>query len=179
MRLAEGLEAPKFSIEDMDGQKASLDDYRGKRLWLILARFVACPFCSLRLADVAERHEQVTNAGVETLVVFPSKPRRVKQFVRKYAPPYRVAADPEQKVFAAFGSETSWEGELRSAINIPQVFRSLARMKMNPMAIDDKVHRMPSEYLIDPDGRIAHVHYGQELDDGFPLDEVLAWASDP
>lgn len=40
------------------------------------------------------------------------------------------------------------------------LFRALASTKMNPPAMDDAPHRMPSEYLIDPDGTIAQVYYG-------------------
>jgi peroxiredoxin len=118
----------------------------------------------------------VEKVGVEVLVIFPSSEKRVKQYVRKYSPPFRVAADPDQVVFQKFGSETSWAGDLRTAINLPKMMKAFARAKMNPLGVDDAPHRMPSEYLIDPDGEVAHVHYGQELDDGFPIREVMSWA---
>lgn len=145
-------------------------------MWLILSRFAACPFCSLLLREVVERYDSVTAAGVDVLVIFPSAERRVRQFAKKYSPPFRLVADPEQTVFVRFGSETSWAGELKTAMNIPKVFKALASAKMNPLGVDDAVHRMPSGYLVDPDGVIDRVHYGEQLDDGLAVDEVLAWA---
>ncbi len=177
VRLETGVAVPEFELTDIEGAPAGSATFAGKKLWLILGRFAACPFCSLRLEEVAERHSLVAERGVEVLVIFPSSEKRAKQYVRKYAPPFRVAADPEQEVFQKFGSETSWAGELRSAIDLPKMMKALVRTKMNPFAFDDAVHRMPSEYLVDPDGMVARVHYGQELDDGFPIPEVLDWAS--
>lgn len=176
VRLTADIDVPPFSVTDLDGEAATPQDYAGRRLWLILSRFAACPFCSLRLHRVIERYEAIEAAGVDVLVVFPSREKRVRQFAKKYAPRFRLAADPEQTVFEQFGSETSWGGELRSAINVPKVLAALVKTKMNPMAIDDKVHRMPSEYLVEPDGRLGKVHYGESLDDGFSIEEVLEWS---
>ncbi|MEM6994043.1 MAG: redoxin domain-containing protein [Myxococcota bacterium] len=177
MRLEAGIAVPEFSIVDLDGAQITATSYRGKRLWLVLSRFVACPFCSLRLRRVVERYDAIEAAGVEVLAVFPSKERRVRQFAAQLEPRFRIAADPEQKLFAQFGSETSWTGEMRTAINIPKVLTALVRTRMNPLAIDDKVHRMPSEYLVSPEGVIDKVHYGAEMDDGMAVDSVLEWAS--
>jgi len=176
MRLERGVEAPPFELVDLDGVPAGKAEFAGQKLWLILARFVACPFCSLRLQQVAERHSVLDGLGVRVLVVFPSAEKRVRRYVKKYDPPFRVVADPQQKIFLAFGSETSWAGELRTAMKIPKVMKALVQTKMNPLAIDAAPHQMPSEYLIDPDGTIAHAFYGEELDDGFPLAEVIDWA---
>jgi len=180
VRLVAGIAVPNFSVTDLEGEPVTAQTYAGRRLWLILARFAACPFCSLLLRDVVERHEAVAAAGVEVLVIFPSSEKRVSQFAKKYQPGFRVAADPEQVAFEQFGSETSWEGEMRSAVNIPKVLKALLTTKMNPLAIDDAPHRMPSGYLIEANGMIGRVHYGSQLDDGIAVDEVLKWAqTDP
>lgn len=176
VRLQAGVGLPEFSVTDLAGEAITPASYSGKRLWLILSRFAACPFCSLRLHGIIERWHDINAAGVDVLVIFPSKEKRVAQFARKYEPPFRVAADPEQKVFELFGSETSWAGELKTAINIPKVFKALAKAKMSPLGVDDVVHRMPSDYLIEPDGTIGEVHHGEELDDGFAVETVLNWA---
>jgi thioredoxin-dependent peroxiredoxin len=176
MRLKATLPVPDFSVTDLEGEVVNPATYAGRRLWLILTRFAACPFCALRLRTGMDRFDSITAAGVDVLVVFPSAERRVQQFARKYSPPFRLVADPDQKVFEAFGSETSWAGELRTAINVPKVFGALVKTRMNPLAVDDAIHRMPSEYLVEPDGTIGAVHYGESMDDGFAIEDVLAWA---
>jgi peroxiredoxin len=176
VRLETGIVVPSFRVVDLAGEEVSPRTYEGKRWWLILSRFAACPFCSLRLHRLLEREKSLADAGVEVVVVFPSSERRARQFVKKYDPWFRIVADPDQVVFELFGSETSWAGEVRTAINVPKVLRALVQTKMNPLGVDDAVHRMPSEYLIEMDGTIGQVHYGEELDDGFAVETVLEWA---
>lgn len=176
MRLETGIEVPSFAVVDLDGEEVTAQTYAGKRWWLILARFAACPFCALRLHALLGRQKALAEAGVEVVVVFPSSERRARQFAKKYDPWFRVVADPDQVVFELFGSETSWAGELRTAINVPKVLKALVQTKMNPLGVDDAVHRMPSEYLIEADGTIGRVHYGEEMDDGFAVETVLEWA---
>jgi peroxiredoxin len=175
VRLDAGIRAPEISLVDVEGEPVTFESYRGKRLWFILARFVACPFCSLRLQEIAERGDTIERAGVSVLVVFPSAEKRVRRYVEKYKPFFRVVADPDMGTFEAFGTETSWKGELRTAANIPKVFRALANARQSPLAIDAPVHQMPSEYLIDEQGLIARVCYGEELDDGFTIKDVVEW----
>ncbi len=175
MRLEAGIKLPDFSVTDLDGETVSPGALAGRRSWLILTRFAACPFCSLRLHEIIERQHLLDGLPVETVVFFPSKEKRVRRFMEKYDAKFRAVADERQQVFQTFGSETSWAGELRTAINIPKVLRALARTKMNPLAIDDVPHRMPSDYLVEPDGTIARVHYGEELDDGIEVPDVVRW----
>jgi peroxiredoxin len=176
VRLEAGIPVPQFEAEDIDGKAVSPADYAGRRWWLILSRFAACPFCSLRLQRLIDRYGPIETAPVDVIVIFPSAKKRVRQYVKKYAPLFRVVSDEEQTIFKQFGSETSWAGELKSAVNIPKVLQALVKMKMNPLAIDDAVNRMPCEYLIEPDGMIGQVHYGESLDDGFKIETVLEWA---
>lgn len=176
MRLQSGTKVPHFEIHGLDGAQFNREFFAGKKLWIILGRFVACPFCSLRLQEVIARWPTIEKTGIEVLVVFPSKPKRVQRFVDKYQPKFHVAADPEKTIFHQFGSETSWVGELKTVANVPKVFRAIASTKMNPFAVDDAPHRMPSEYLISEDGTLHEAYYGGELDDGFKIQHVATWA---
>lgn len=107
-----------------------------------------------------DRWKLLAETGIAVLVIFPSKEERVRRWVEKYSPPFRVAADPDHVVFQTFAAEASWAGELRTAVNVPKVFRAMARAMMNPLAVDDAPHRMPSEYLVGADGTIDEVYYG-------------------
>ncbi|MCA9713199.1 MAG: redoxin domain-containing protein [Myxococcales bacterium] len=176
MRLATGIPVPKFSIADLDGAPVTPETFAGQKLWLILARFVACPFCSVRLRDVIKRHDTLTSFGVQVFVVFPSAEHRVRQFARKYAPPFRVAADPRQTIFQLFGSETSWLGNLRTLVRVPRVISAVATTRMNPLDSDDVPHRMPSEFLVTPAGMIDEAFYAEMMDDGLAISRVVQWA---
>jgi peroxiredoxin len=175
MRVQAGVSLPEFAVQDLEGETASPQSYFGRRLWLILARFAACPFCALRLHRLIESYSELRTAGVDVLVVFPSTRRRVRQFANKYAPLFRLVADPEQRLFELFGSETSWSGELRSVAKLGVMTSAIAKFGLNPLAVDDSLARMPSEFLVAPSGVIDEVHYGRFADDGFSIDHVISW----
>lgn len=173
--LRRGDSVPPLVGDDVTGAPVSLSDF-GERLWLILSRFAACPFCSLRLDRISKRYPELTSVGVNVLVVFPSSRNQLERYVRAYEPPFRVMADPDEEIFARFFVQTSWAGEARSAFNVPRVAQALRAAKMNPLAIDAKIHQMPADFLIRAGVRIDRTCYGKELDDGFSVDDVLEWA---
>lgn len=177
MRIAEGMSLPDFAVADLAGNQVTPASLRGRRVWLILTRFAACPFCSLRLHEVIELHDEIANAGVDVVVVFPSAERRVRLFVEKYGTRFRVIADPDKRVFDALGSEKSWLGQLRASFHVVKTMKAMAASKMSMFGVDDAMHRMPSDFLINADGTVAEAHYGESVDDGIEVRKVLAWAS--
>jgi thioredoxin-dependent peroxiredoxin len=176
MQLQKRDRAPAFEVHATGGTTVSLSTYAGKRLWLILSRYAACPFCSLRLDRIARAHDDVSAAGIDLLVIFPSPLERVEKYAEKFQPKFTVAADPEGATFEAYGAGTSWAGELKSAFNLPKLAGAIGSAKLFPLPIDGAIHQMPAEFLIDSSGTIAEVHYGREMDDGFAVETVLAWA---
>jgi peroxiredoxin len=177
MRLEAGTKAPSFSTSDAGGTPIGLDSFAGQKLWLILSRFAACPFCSLRLDRIARNHSELELLGVAVLVVFPSPPERIAKYAATYKPPFRVAADPGHAIFEKYGVGNSWAGEMKTAVQLGKVMKALAAAKQNPLAMDAAVHQMPADFLVRPGGTIDRVRYGRELDDGFSVQEVVEWAS--
>jgi peroxiredoxin len=173
--LRRGDSVPPLAGNDVTGKPVVLSEL-GEQVWLILSRFAACPFCSLRLDKISKRYTELSSLGVNVLVVFPSAVEQMKRYVKAYDPPFRVMADPDEEIFERFFVQTSWAGEARSAFNLPRVAEALRATKMSPLPIDAKVHQMPADFLIRGGVRIDNARYGRQLDDGFSVDEVLEWA---
>ena len=174
MRLTGGP-APAFTGTTIDGETVRLADFRGRKLWLVLSRYAACPFCSLRIHALIHDHAEVVAAGVTLVVVFPSPPERISRYVLKYNPRFTILSDAAQELYRAYASERSVVGELRSATRLGKVVKAMA-LGNNLLHVDGPIHRMPAEFLINEEGRIDAAHYGRELDDGFTLEAVLEWA---
>jgi thioredoxin-dependent peroxiredoxin len=176
MRLQPPMPAPQFEVEGADGSTIALEQLLGRPVWLVLSRYAACPFCSLRVDRLIRAYPEVAATGLELLVVFPSPLDRIERYVMRYAPPFRVAADPEERVYAAYANETSWAGTFRTAMRIPSVVKALVHAPNSPLAVDGPMHRMPAEFLIDREGQLVRAHYGVDFDDGFSIPEVVEWA---
>lgn len=150
------------------------DAYSG-RWWLILSRYAACPFCSLRIDRIGRRVSELTAAGVKLLVVFPSPPERVEKYYPPASTPFDVVSDTSETLYDLLGSKTSVLGTLRTAVDIPVVLRAELSYLRNPLAIDGPFTRLPADYLV-RDGTIERSRVGRRLDDGLEMEDVLRWA---
>jgi len=147
----------------------------GGRWWIVLSRYAACPFCSLRIDRVARRMAELREANVRLLVVFPSPQERIDKYYPPSSTPFLVVSDTAEKLYDALGAQTSVLGTLRTAIDLPVVVRAELSYRRNPLAIDGPITRQPADYLV-RDGTIERIRLGRRLDDGLRTDAVLAWA---
>lgn len=169
-RFHAGDPCPDFNVTDLEGRPVSSSTETP--VFLGLYRFAACPFCSMRVHQLISRQQEIQDAGLDLVVVFPSSEKRIHKYVSRYKPSFRLVSDPEESLYALFHAETSWKGELRTALNLPKVARALFRHPNSPLAADGPVHRMPSEFLI-ANKTIQLAFYGRALDDGVDLDTLL------
>ena len=171
MRLEPGAVAPQVPMVDLNGREI---DVSGKRpLWLGLFRYAACPFCSMRVHQLISRQADIEASGVDLVVVFPSSPKRIAKYVQRFNPTFRLASDPDEALFRAYGAEASWMAELRMLGRVPTVAKALSKFPNNPLATAGTFNRLPSEYLIH-DGVVLDAFYGRALDDGPDIDGMLS-----
>ena len=96
-----------------------------------------------------------------------------------------VVADPRRDHYGRFGVETgvrslldprSWPGAVRGG---GQWLAHHGDPRWAGVGeSDDSTHLgLPADFLIDPDGSLAAVHYGAHADDQWSLDELLGYAS--
>lgn len=152
------------------------DEAYSGRWWIILSRYAACPFCSLRIDRIERRASELHDVGVEMLVVFPSPSARIEKYYPPASTPFTVVSDTEEVLYDRLGSKTSVLGTLRTAIDLPVVLKAETTYPRNPLAIDGPFTRLPADYLV-RDGTIERSRVGRRLDDGLELDDVLRWAS--
>ena len=92
--------------------------------------------------------------------------------------PYDVVADPNREVYSAFGVEKSWR-----AILSPKILASAGagfvqqRGKGTLGTLTESHLGMPADFLIDTDGTVLAVKYGEHAADQWSVDELLALAN--
>jgi peroxiredoxin len=96
-------QAPEFTLEDLDGNKISLSDYRGKVLFL---NFWAtwCPPCRYEIPGFIEVYKKYKDKGMEIIGISLDKtgPMSVLVFARRYKINYPVAM-LTKKVYEDYG----------------------------------------------------------------------------
>jgi peroxiredoxin len=181
-RLQPGSTAPVRTLDPLLGPPVEVPDPE-RLVHLQFRRFAGCPVCHLHLRSVARRHEEIEAAGIREVVVFHSPPEELTPHLDGL--PFPVVADPDKRLYTAFGVESSprallspraW-GPMAKAVTVGtwEMLRGRAR----PPVRSPRGGRLglPGDFLIGPDGRVVAAKYGEHLDDQWPVDELLAHAS--
>jgi len=113
--------APDFSLQDIKGNRVSLEDFRGKT---ILLNFWAtwCQPCKEELPSMQRLYEALSSQGVEVVAISIDRKNfdRIKEYAKEYKLTFPILWDPEQKVrkhYFIMGLPTTYligpEGKLR------------------------------------------------------------------
>jgi thioredoxin-dependent peroxiredoxin len=125
-----GKPAPDFTLKNDEGKDVSLKDYSGK--WVVLY-FYPKDFtsgCTIQARNFQRDLEQYEKAGAVILGVSVDSAESHKSFCAKEGLNFKLLADTEVKVSAAYGSVMEYNGNKLSARNT---------------------------FIIDPQGKIAKV----------------------
>lgn len=129
-----GIQAPDFTVPDQDDQAVSLQDYRGK--WLVLYFYPKdnTSGCTTEACEFTELLPDFGGVGAEVLGVSPDSTKAHRNFIEKHDLKIRLLSDPEHQVLEPYGA---WA--LKK--NYGREYMGVVR----------------STYIIDPEGKIAHV----------------------
>lgn len=172
MRLAPGDAAPAFEAETLQGGTLRLDDLRGDWVHLQFHRYAGCPSCLLHVRRAADRHDELEAAGVRHVALFHSSPDELA-LTCDYDVPFPLLADPDRAVFDAYGLERSWRGLFSWRTIKDSLLGILKGQRWRPSLAHGDFQGHPADVLVDPDGVVRAVHYGDNYADSWSVDEVL------
>jgi peroxiredoxin len=95
-------QAPDFVLEDLEGNKVALSDYKGK---VVLMTFVTtwCPYCREEIPELKTLYSLYGPQGFEVIAIYIQEPKkRVSNFVSDHNIPYKILLDPKGKVARAY-----------------------------------------------------------------------------
>ncbi|MFN8289174.1 MAG: thioredoxin-dependent thiol peroxidase [Chitinophagaceae bacterium] len=101
--LKEGDKAPAFTGTDQDGKRISLSGYKGKKLILYFYSEAGSPTCTIESCNLRDHYALLKKNGFEVVGVSPDTEPVQKKFEQKYKLPFRLVADPHNKITAAYG----------------------------------------------------------------------------
>ncbi len=98
-----GAKAPDFSLENQDGKRVALADYRGqKNVVLYFYPKDDTPGCTRESCAFRDQFEAFRDAGAEVVGVSSDSPASHKRFAEKYSLPFTLLSDAKGEVRAAF-----------------------------------------------------------------------------
>jgi peroxiredoxin len=177
--LAVGALAPSFSLEDLDGRRARLEDRRGRRVLVALLRNARCAVCNLWVHETARRAPAWADAGLDVIAVFESDADRLRAQFAEWRPPFGVLADPDGSVHDAYGSRTDG-ARVQHVVANGLGAEALARAAASgfPAVHEEGANffRLPAEVLVDHDGKIALLHVAEEVANHLSAEVITAFA---
>jgi peroxiredoxin Q/BCP len=132
--LSAGDLAPDFTLPDQDGNDVTLSELRDKTVVLYFYPRADTPGCTAQACGVRDHDADYEAAGVTVVGVSPDPVSAVAKFAEKYDLRFPLLADEDHAVAEEYGvwGEKSMYGKTYFGVS-------------------------RSTFIIDPDGRIAHV----------------------
>ena len=101
--LKTGIKAPDFTLQDQNGEKRSLSDYRGLKVILYFYSKDMTSGCTKQACGFAELYPHFREKGAVILGVSKDTVALHKRFEEKYNLPFTLLADPDRSVLEAYG----------------------------------------------------------------------------
>ncbi|MGW8363283.1 peroxiredoxin-like family protein [Streptomyces wedmorensis] len=173
MRLETGHKAPEIEGSDMFGEPVSTQDLAGRTVILKFYRFAACPICNLHVRELVRRAGELEAAGVVPVAVFHSPAHKLRKSLDGYQVPFTVIADPQKRLFRAYGVESSLGGMFTGAVAKDYGRAMRAGIFSRPIGHEGGIQGHPADFLIDSEGVLRLAHYGRDYADTMGVDAVL------
>lgn len=101
--LTEGKKAPNFSLMDGNGQKVSLNDFKGKKIVLYFYPKDMTSGCTKEACDFRDQFPNFKKIKTVVLGISPDSSASHKKFADKYDLPFTLLSDEKKEVVEKFG----------------------------------------------------------------------------
>ena len=103
-KLKEGDKAPAIDAVDQNGEKITLEEYRGKKVVLYFYPKDNTPGCTAESCDLRDNYSKFVEQGFEIIGVSADSEKSHTKFKSKYALPFRLISDVDRKVLQDYGA---------------------------------------------------------------------------
>ena len=182
MKLDNNIQAPLFNRTDIFKRQTDLESYRGKKVLIAFFRHAGCPFCNLRVHSLTKIHQEMKEKGLEMIFFFES-PEKVllRSTFHQEVSPIPLIADPEKKVYAEYGIESSGIISAKSHLTtfVQTAYKAFkTKVPIHGMKEGESINTIPAEFLVDENGMIKKLHYSKSLTDRMDLQVIKDFANE-
>ena len=101
--LKSGDTAPEINSVDQNGEKITLEQYKGKKVVLYFYPKDMTPGCTAQSCNLTENYSDLQAKGYEVLGVSCDSIKRHQKFIAKYNLAFSLVSDEDQKVVQDYG----------------------------------------------------------------------------
>ena len=164
--------AMDFEVSDIYGKTIKLSDFSGRAVILCFFRDTTRPSRNSRILELTRHYQEWSDVGVEIIVVFNDSRSQLKRFFEKRPRPFTVIADPKLELYDLYGVQRIVGKDLVAPTSLGEK-SGISKIFKGGWAWLSPVGRlMPAEFLISPNGMIAHSWQGRSESDHIPFDRL-------
>ena len=104
-----GEKAPEFTLEDQNGKKVSLKDFKGQKVLVYFYPKALTPGCTTQACSLSQAEAKLHQLNIVVLGISPDAPKKLKQFEEKQNLNITLLSDPEHETASAYHS---WDEEI-------------------------------------------------------------------
>jgi peroxiredoxin len=173
-RLAAGTIAPDFVFDTpwKKGQKLSGFTKKGTTVLMFL-RYMGCPICQMKIAELKRQFPLFKERGVSLLVVLQSTPENITPMISEKEMPFVIVCDPQERLFTLYGVKPGSIFGYVTPTTIVRAIRAVGKgFKHGKYEGNEK--QLPATFIIDKNGTVAYAHYGKNVADVPKTEKLLA-----
>ena len=175
MRLRTGEEIKRIKLPAIDGSIFDTGMFRGKPFMLSFFRFAGCPFCNMRVHELAKRYGELGD-DFKIVALFDSPLPNLVRHTKGHKAPFPILADEHNQYYKEYGIEHSIGGVVKGMIfRMPRLLKAMGKGYL-PTTLKGSITTMPADFLVDKNGIIRKAHYGSDEGDHLPFEEIKAFS---
>ncbi|HEY9049507.1 MAG TPA: peroxiredoxin-like family protein [Ohtaekwangia sp.] len=174
MKLSINQQAPDFKMTDIYGQPVQLKNLKGQKVYLAFQRNAGCPVCNLQVHQLLKHADDFMAQNIAVLLVYESSLEKMREYLGENTYPFHFIADPDNKLYNQYGVGQSL-GKFFKSLFHGLIEKATQGKKLYKKSISQDGHTttIPAEFVIDKDGKLSKVHYGEYIGDHLPIESLL------
>ena len=130
VELKIGDEAPNFMLEDQDGKKHKLSDYRGEKIVLYYFPKADTPGWTKQACGFRDDYDKYLKSNIVVFGISYDSPKALKKFKQKWKLPFNLLSDSNKIVAKKYGANTPlWTKRITFVIDekgyIQKIYRKI------------------------------------------------------
>jgi hypothetical protein len=129
----------------------------------------------MRIAELLRTKKKLGD-NFEIVAIFESELSHLQKHANKHFVTFPILADQSKEYYQQFGVTKSLIGVLKGMIfRLPTAIKGLLKGYI-PLEVSSRLFIMPLSVLVDQNGVIQALYYGQDEGDHIPIDQVIAFS---
>ncbi len=141
---------------------------------LIFLRYIGCPVCQMKMADIKRAINRMDGKKVMAYVVLQSSPETVAASSNREDWPFTIVCDPDARIFQLYNVEPGGIFKYMHPLGLAAAIKA-AILGHRHGKFEGMETQLPALFVITSDKLIIYAYYGKRIDDLPSLESLAAY----